>query len=518
MKLSLALLLTLQYLSTIQGSQYVFDRTAPLAGLRDVLEEARVQSGIPGMSVAVLHKGKLVFAEGFGKRNELEPFTAETLAPIASLTKAFTAAAIGELVGEGKMDWDSTPVSKYLPEFELQDPVLTSQLTLQDLLSHRTGLPQVDLGWFWNTESRRDLIKRLRHVKMESKLRTAVQYNNVMYGVAGEAAANVAGMSYEELVETKVLKPLGLSSTGFSTKEMRKNPNHALPYEAASFKDAQNGVFKPLPLDNMATACAPSGDIYSNVLDLVHWGQIIMNYGEHNGTQLLNRDSVMEMLSGHTIDFKGRRTPEFGPLRAYGLGWGLDSYKGYIVYKHGGHNPGYVSSLSLFPDAELVIAHLINVDSAALNSNTPLYIADELLNLPRTQDWLGAVNLNETRDTYEEIAQEAQGDFPERIRDKPSMRGPSELAGEYSNPIYGDVSIRLERSDNEKETLHMTMRVFEGTLEHYHYESFYTVLRHSSFKFANLLTFVAGEDGQIVGFQMDISDSMEMFHRKESSV
>lgn len=166
-------------------------------------------------------------------------------------------------------------------------------------------------------------------------MRSALQYNNVMYGVAGEAAANVAGVSYEELVRTKVFKPLGLSSTGFSTMEMKKNRNYALPYEAASFKDAQNGVFRQLPLDNMATACAPSGDIYSNVLDLVHWGQIIMKYGEHNGTQLLHRDSVVEMLSGHSIDLKGRRAPEFGPLKAYGLGWGLDSYKGSIVYGHG---------------------------------------------------------------------------------------------------------------------------------------------------------------------------------------
>ncbi|KAF9956491.1 hypothetical protein BGZ72_002770 [Mortierella alpina] len=469
--------------------------------MREVLEKARVRSGIPGMSVAILHKGKLVFAEGFGKRNEFEPFTAETLMPIASLTKAFTAAAIGELVGEGKMDWDATPVSKYLPEFELQDP----------------GLPRVDLGWFWNTESRRDLVKRLKHVKMESKLRTALQYNNVMYGVAGEAAANVAGMSYEELVKAKVLKPLGLSSTGFSTMEMKKNSNYALPYEAASFKDAQGGVFQQLPLDNMATACAPSGDIYSNVLDLVHWGQIIMNYGEHNGTQLLNRASVIEMLSGHTIDLKGRRTSEFGPVRAYGLGWSLDTYKGYILYTHGGHNPGYISSLSLFPDAELVIAHLANVDSTALPNAIPYHIADELLDLPRTQDWIGVVTLNDTRQKYKDLAEEAQGDFPERIRNKPSVHDPSELAGDYSNPVYGDLSIRLEGSDNGEEMMRIRMRVFEGTLEHYHYDSFYTVLRHSSFKFANLLTFVTGQDGKITGFQMELLDRVEVFQRKESS-
>ncbi|KAF8927518.1 hypothetical protein BGZ47_002109, partial [Haplosporangium gracile] len=108
------------------------------ANLLDVLEKVRAEGGIPGMSVAILHKGELVFAQGFGKRNRSDPFTKETVTHIASVSKAFTATAIGELVAEGKVDWNETPVSQYLPEFQLKDPVLTSQLTFADLLSHRT--------------------------------------------------------------------------------------------------------------------------------------------------------------------------------------------------------------------------------------------------------------------------------------------------------------------------------------------------------------------------------------------
>ncbi|KAG0315912.1 hypothetical protein BGZ97_007706, partial [Linnemannia gamsii] len=110
----------------------------PLAHLHEILEKTRVEAGLKGMSVAVMHRGEVIFADGFGQRNDTDPFTAETLMPIASLTKAFTSAAISELVGEGKMDWDTTPVNTYLPEFAFKDPVLTSQLTLVDLLSHRT--------------------------------------------------------------------------------------------------------------------------------------------------------------------------------------------------------------------------------------------------------------------------------------------------------------------------------------------------------------------------------------------
>ncbi|KAF9426605.1 hypothetical protein BGZ76_002680, partial [Entomortierella beljakovae] len=341
--------------------------------------------------------------------------------PIASLTKAFTATAIGELVGEGKVDWDTTPVSKYLPEFELQDPTFTSQLTLQDLLSHRSGFPQVELGWFWNTESRRDLIKRLKYVKAQSKLRSYVLYNNVMFTVAGEAAANVEGVSYEDFVRKRILEPLGLNNTGFSAKEMSERLNYAMPYEAVSFKDARNGDFRQLPLDNMATAWAPAGDMYSNVLDLVQWGHVISHNGVQNGKQVLNKDSIIETLSGQAIYIKKRRTPEFGATAAYGMGWMLDTYKGNIIYHHTGRIDGFVSNLAIFPDSDLVVAHLCNVETATLPFYSAYYIADEILNLPTTQDWFD-VALNETKNVFDNIAKVAKGEFPKQIKNRPSQR------------------------------------------------------------------------------------------------
>ncbi|KAF9344127.1 hypothetical protein BGX26_004756 [Mortierella sp. AD094] len=483
----------------------------PLSGLYQALEASRIQSGIPGMSVAVIHKGRLIFAEGFGKRNDSDPFTVETRMPIASLTKAFTAATVGELVGEGKVDWDTTPVSKYLPEFELQDPVFTSQLTLQDLLSHRTGLPSTELAWYWNTEPRRELIKRLKYIKSGSKLRSQVQYSNVMYAVAGEAVANVAGIPFEDLVREKVIKPLGLSNTGFSAVEMIEHPNYALPYEAESFEDAQNGKFKQLPLDNMATAFAAGGDMYSNVLDLVRWGQAIMNLGELDGKQVLNKDSVMEILSGQSIFSKTRRTSEFAPTLAYGVGWLLDTYKGNIMYHHAGHNPGFISKLVLLPDSELVIAHLANIDTARLPVYSPYYIADKLLGLSKTQNWI-AKTVDETRDKFKEAAETNQGNFPKRIENKPSTHELSELVGVYSNPIYDDISIRLEKTD-ENEGLYINFRVFEGKLEHYRYDSFSTVMCHSKVVLAQIVTFETSQDGKIVGFQTNFEGRMQEFKK-----
>ncbi|KAF9110887.1 hypothetical protein BGX27_005755 [Mortierella sp. AM989] len=514
MKLIAISFFILQSLSAIQGAQSVFSQNDPLSDLSRILEEARAQSGITGMSVAVLHKGKLIFAEGFGKRNDYDPFMVETLMPIASLTKAFTAAAIGELVAEGMVDWDVTPVSKYLPEFELQDPAFTAQLTFQDLLSHRTGFPQVDLGWFWNTEPRRELIKRLKYVEAESKLRSYVLYNNVMFAVAGEAAANVVNISYEDLVREKVLVPLGLNNSGFSAKEMSQRSNYAMPYEAKSLKDAQNGKFSQLPLDNMATAWAPAGDMYSNVIDLVKWGQTIIHLGEQDGKQVLNKDSITEILSGQSISIKERRTPEFGATAAYGLGWMLDTYKGNIIYHHTGRIDGFVSNLALFPDSDLVVAHLANVETAILPFYSAYHIADELLGLYKSQNWID-VAINGTQNMFKNIARVAKGNFPKRIENKSSTRELNEFAGDYSNPIYGDISIHLERSIDDKEELYIKFRVFEGKLEHYHYDSFSTVMGHAALVLGELVTFVTGQDGNVSGFQIELHARIEVFKRKE---
>ncbi|KAG0249021.1 hypothetical protein BG011_009668 [Mortierella polycephala] len=486
----------------------------PLADLKEVLEKARVYCGIPGMSVAVLHKGKLIFAEGFGKRNEQEPFTVETLTSIASITKAFTAAAIGELVADGKADWDTTPVNKYLPEFEVSDPVLTSQLTFADLLSHRTGLPSLDFAWFRSTEKRIDLIKRIRHVPLDPKLRSKCDYNNIMYAVAGEAAANIAGTSYERLVETKILKPLGLSNTGFSVTEMKKRPNHAMPYDAASFEDAQKGNFILGYLDHIYMSDAPAGDLYSNVLDLVRWGRIIMKLGELDGKQVLNKESVTETLSGHTFMEKTGRSSEFAPALAYGFGWLIDSYKGQVLYHHSGSNAGFISNLAIYPDADLVIAHLTNIQSTGLPAFTSYYIADELLGLPKTQDWLSDAAIKDTQVQYDWQAKEAKGDFPEQQKDRPSSHRLEAFVGEYMSPVFGDVSICLEtRDDDETEALYFKLRMFDSKMVHYHYDSFTTAAIDFAVEMALLVTFQTSADGTVVGFELK-SDEIMVFKRR----
>ncbi|KAF9922863.1 hypothetical protein FBU30_007006 [Linnemannia zychae] len=483
-----------------------------------ILEKARINGGIKGMSVAILYKGEFVFAQGFGKRNSNDPFTKETVSHIASVSKAFTATAIGELVAEGKVDWNKTPVSHYLPEFELKDSVLTKQLTFADMLSHRTPVPPIDTAWFRNEESPLELIKQLRHLDLPTtKMSPVENYNNIIYAVAGEAAARVAGVSYAELITSKIFQPLGLQDAGLSLPEMAKQPNYAMPYDAASYEDAKDGIFVEGYIDEIPMADAPAGDIFMNVMELCKWGRIILKEGELDGKQVLNKESIQETLRPHSISEQdGKRNPDMSPITGYGFGWVLDSYKGHTYYCHGGSNPGYVTNIAVFPDADLVVSHIVNVDIAELPSILFYYIADELLGLKKTTDWLSdEILVQRTRETYSIIAKEIEGsdDIPEQIEGTSHAHELANYAGVFKHPVYGTIVLRI---DDDGNSLRFKMRTLEGEMTHYHFESFVAPFADFAAKGKFFLTFVTAPDGKIESLKTVMDDLDLEFKRQEA--
>ncbi|KAF9922862.1 hypothetical protein FBU30_007005 [Linnemannia zychae] len=451
-----------------------------IKNLPAVLEKARKDGGIPGMSVAIMYKGDLVFAQGFGKRNRHDPFTKETVSHIASVSKGFTAIAIGELVAEGKVDWDKTPVSKYLPEFELKDPTLTNQLTFADMLSHRTPLPSVDMAWFRNKEPTLELIKKLKHLDFPSKMSPVVNYNNIIYAVAGEAAAKVAGIPFADLISSRIFEPLGFKDAGLSLPEMSRRANYAMPYNAASLEDAQKGIYEEGYMDDIPMADAPAGDIYMNVIDLARWGRVILKEGELDGKQVLNKENVQETLKSHNV-MEEPRDRDFAPTIGYGFGWILDSYKGHAVISHSG-------------DDDLVIAVLTNINVTNLPSSMTYYISDMLLQLPKTKDWIHEHTLKRTKETYEHYAKAARNDIPDRIKDKPHSHDLADYAGEYTNPAYGTVKVSLLE---DVKALHVKVRTLESKLEHYHFDSFKGHMHDFTVKGDVFLTFISGSNGGV---------------------
>ncbi|KAH7044876.1 beta-lactamase/transpeptidase-like protein [Linnemannia elongata] len=509
--------------------------------------------GIPGMSVAVLHKNQLVFAEGFGKRNQIDPYTIETLQPIASLTKTFTAAAIGELVAEGKVDWDTTPISTYLPEFQLKDPVLTSQITFADLLSQYSGLPNNILTWHKSTKPRKELIKDLRYYDdVPAQLGANFTVNDVMYAVAGEAAAHVAGAtSYEQLVLDKVINPIGLTNTGFSQYKMKQlSQNYALAHMAYSFDAAQRGENRIFPLNEKPyMALAAAADVYSNVLDLVRWGKVIMDLGAVDGKQVLNRMSVEETLKPRTFEWNDRpnfRWVEFDPIFSIGFGWMQDTYCGQRYITAHGTDMGYGSDVTIFPDHDLVIAMLANTSTFGhVCSFLPFSIATPILDLPDVKVvkdeegddiWIkvGAIPL--AKEAYAGVEMIGEGIFlPIAVADRNPLMFAGDLkayVGVYSHPFWGEFEITLgdkeeevvvmveensgdpssttvtkeeEEKESEDQVLRFRYNEYTSILEHYDQNMFIATFDDVLFKMRALMSFLPDTET----LQQGLSDSNE---------
>ncbi|KAF9344096.1 hypothetical protein BGX26_004823 [Mortierella sp. AD094] len=224
------------------------------------------------------------------------------------------------------------------------------------------------------------------------------------------------------------------------------------------------------------------------------------------------------MLTGQSIFDKERRSADFPPISGYGMGMFLDSYKGNVMYHHSGHVDGYITNLALFPDSELAIAHLTNTDTTRLPVYSVYHIADEILGLPKTEDWL-QTTIEKSQQLFNQTAEAIRGNFPKRIKNKPSTRELSEFEGDYVHPIFGELSVRLERSngvkEEKKEELSFKFSVYEGKLEHYHYDSFRAFAKYSVFFISELVTFVTGDDGDISGFKLKLDGEVRVFSKKE---
>ncbi|KAF9977048.1 hypothetical protein BGZ73_007161 [Actinomortierella ambigua] len=491
----------------------------------DDIEKARVAVGVYGMSVAVVHKGNIVYAQGFGKRNDIDPFTPETVSQIGSMTKAFTAVAVGELIAEGKAKWDD-PVSEYLPEFRLKDPRLTAEINFVDLLAHRTGYPRRDLDWIRRSLSRIELIKLLKHVDPEAPLRTEFIYNNLMYSVAGEAASRIAGTPYEELVLEKVLRPLGMKDSGFSLSEMVAiHPNHALPYTAKSSEDAKEGRIVRAPLDPISQAQAPAGDIYSNAIDMAKWCKAIMHEGKLEDKQVLHKDTVNKVTTAWNVMDRSSDDPDFSP-KTYGLGWEIQHYKGHQTWRHAGGTFGYRSEMALFPKEDLAVVVLTNHIHNGMVDVIANYVADRILNLPTTKNWLYDVAEKATKQVYDHCDSESPAFteffFPPQLKDKPSSRPLKDFAGEYAESFSPELTITLvstnqEDGDGQDYSLAFKLATWEGTLEHYHYDSFRIRVRDGVVTTNMLLTFLAGDDGLINQCRVLRFDGSFMYTKKVST-
>jgi CubicO group peptidase (beta-lactamase class C family) len=401
---------------------------------------------VPGISVAVVKDGKVIHSKGYGVRslkNNL-PMDENTLVGIASNSKAFTASALAMLVDEGKLKWDDK-VRDFIPEFKLYNPYVTEEFTIRDLLTHRSGLGlgAGDLMMFPDSSdfTRKDIIYNLRFLKPVSGFRTQYDYDNNLYIVAGEVIAKASGLSWEDFIEQKIMKPLGMNSSSASMGRLKNKQNLISPHAPV------NGKVQALNIDWSETANA-AGGIVSNLPDMCKWITMQMNNGQYGDSlklKLFSRAQHAEMWSPQTIIPTSTVPPYNTHFSAYGLGWFLSDVKGYKQVTHTGGLAGVVTQVVLLPEMKLGIIVLTNQQSGAAFTAISSTIKDSYLGIKgynRVKQLADRVQKGEmeAKEIMDGIVKEIETQ-KKNTKTKPDF---NLVAGTYKDDWFGEVIIGLK--------------------------------------------------------------------------
>jgi len=326
-----------------------------------LVERAMRAFDVPGIAVAVIKDGKVIHSKGYGVRslNTKEKVDENTLFGIASNSKAFTAAALGILIDEGKLKWDDK-VRDYIPEFKLYNPYVTEEFTIRDLLTHRSGmgLGAGDLMFFPDSSdfTLKDILYNLRFLKPVSGFRTKYDYDNNLYIVAGEVVARVSGKSWDDFVEERILGPLGMTHSACSFDRLKDKTN-VIDGHAAVEGKVQVIARSTLKVGHSA------GGINSCISDLSKWVLLQLShgkYGDNLGKKLFSDDVHEEMWTPQTIIPVRNPGPYNTHFSAYGLGFGISDVKGYKQLSHTGGLEGMVTQITMIPELNLGIIVLTN--------------------------------------------------------------------------------------------------------------------------------------------------------------
>jgi CubicO group peptidase (beta-lactamase class C family) len=466
------------------------------AQLREREFAAYVKRGLelfetPGAAVAVVKDGKVLLAKGYGLRAVGDParVDAHTLFQIASNTKAFTTAALAMLADEGRLTWDD-PVTKYLPGFQLYDPYVTRELTVRDLVTHRSGLGlgAGDLLWLHSNYTREQIASRIRYAKPASSFRSRYAYDNVLYDVAGEVVRAVASKTWDDFVKERIFAPLGMTESGTTIADWAASANTAAPH------DAEQGHARIVALDT-ADNLGPGASIVSNATDMAKWLLCRLDSGRYAGGRLVSERQAREMWTGQTILPITDPEPPLAALRPnfaeYGLGWRLRDYQGRKIVWHGGELAGMTSEVTLVPAERLGVVVLTNGESDLAPALT-YRVLDSFFKL-RPTDWLKAFLQADQLDRARADSSVAAARATRDSLSKASL--PLErYAGQYRDDLYGEATISLE--DGRLVLRFSHSPAFTGDLEHWQYDTFITRWRGAHLEPA-YVTFGLKPDGSI---------------------
>jgi len=461
---------------------------------------------VPGIAIAVVKDGKVVATRGFGVRKLGAPDKVDgrTLFEIASNSKAFTAAALAMLVDEGKLAWDD-PVTKHLPDFQMYDAYVTHEMTVRDLLTHRSGLGlgAGDLLWWPTTNfSTDEIIHKLRYIRPATSFRSSYAYDNLLYIVAGKIIAAKSGKTWGETIHDRILRPVGMAATTTSLAQNARNPDVA---NAHSKIDDKIAAVKAMPVANAVGAVG----INTNAEDIARWMNVLLAGGrvgtDANGKEvrLYSEKQAREMWTAQTPMGITEPNPKLAATRpnflAYGLGFQLRDWQGKLLAMHSGALQGFYSKVVLVPEAKLGIAILTNAESGGSLNALQYQLLDRMLNPAAATDWIGTVKAVEDENHAKELERLGKANAARAEKSQPSL-APTAYDGDYEDPWYGLATIR-HVGGKQVLTLSRTPDL-TGELEHYQYDTFIVRWKERNFNADAYVTFALNPDGSIERMRM----------------
>lgn len=473
---------------------------APPADFDARVESLRAKIGTPGMAIAIVENGEATLAHGYGvsKVGASERVDADTIFPTGSTGKAFTVAALATLVDAGKIGWDDK-VTDRLPGFQMYDPWVTREMTIRDLLVHRSGLGlgagdllMVPRG----SISRAEAVKRLRFIKPATSFRSGYAYDNVLYMVAGQLIEAVTGQTWEDYVREHVLAPAGMTHSTSDADRRFATANRAYPH-------ARPGRVRgtgPLQLlderDELGRAGAPAGGLAISANDMTKWLALQLAHGKlPSGERLFSEAAHAAMWKPEVLTPIGPQ-PEALKLaepmfQAYALGWNVRDYRGTKIVTHGGAVFGFQSVVTLIPSKNIGFAIELNSEDGEIALGLMYELLDHYLGFA-ANDWPAKYSAFK----QERLAGALKAlDAPAA---KPAKVGPSlplaRYAGTYADPWYGNIEVGVSKGSltiDFKPTPRMG-----GTLEHWQYDTFITRLDDKTIEPA-FVTFGLDADGRV---------------------
>ncbi len=472
----------------------------PTAGLDAFIRQAMTDYGVPGASVAVVRNGKTIFLKGYGTRRvgENAPVDENTVFQIASDTKTFTAAALAALVGDGKLDWDDEVIT-HLPDFALYNPYPTRHATIRDLLAHRSGLPAF-VGDLLGEEGydRREVLRRIRFVPPGASFRERALYSNLGFFAAGEVAARVAESSWNDLVQTRLLTPLGMTRSAASVLTAPKDDNRS-----GTFGRVGGRIQAITPSHQIVMGAA--GSMVSTASDLSRYMRMLLDGGKLDGKPVLSAKAVNDLFEPSMVaEISFSETLPISQETGFGysMGWGYYYFHGAKVLEKGGALDGARAVIILVPERQLGIAVLANLNLTILPEAIRAHVLEQELGpVPNTQQ-----TLREQQKKVDELLEPSPGPANPAKTSVPLAA----YAGTYQSDIYGPFV--LAAAGNE-------LRIaagpggYAGKLRHFSRDTF-TLSWPLIDMGTQPVTFTIGPDGKPTSFS---AETLGSFKRAETS-